>query len=110
MISDSTTATPFNLSLVNTLAMPVAPSLPFTGLALRSSATASITDAVTVLVLLPGTGSISVPLIVAVLVKLPVALTVATILSMALAPLARLPTFQFGAVHVPIDGVTLTTE
>ena len=65
-------------------------------------------DGVTVEVLLPGVGSISVPEIVAVLAYGPEAFTVATMVKVALAPLARLPILQFGAVQVPVDGVALT--
>ena len=63
---------------------------------------------VTVLVLLAGVGSVSTPVIVAVLAYGPAAFTVATIVKVALAPLAKAPIVQFGAVQVPVDGVALT--
>jgi len=59
-------------------------------------------------VLLVETGSVWLPVMVAVLVYGPVALTVAVILNVAVAPLAKLPIVQFGALHVPKEGVALT--
>ena len=62
-------------------------------------------------VLFPGTGSVWAPVMVAVLAYGPLARTVATIVKVALPPLAMLPIVQVGADHVVLpDGVTLTTE
>ena len=66
---------------------------------------------VTVEVLLAGIGSVCVPVMVAVLAQGPLASTVATIVKVALDPLAIAPIVQVGEVHeVPADGVALTME
>ena len=62
----------------------------------------------TVLVLLPGMGSGSLPDMTAVLTYEPVAFTVAIMVKVALLPLARFPIVQLGAVQVPVEGVALT--
>ena len=79
--------------------------LPF---CLPPSSSVELETGVDVEVLLPGVGSTSVPEIVAVLAYGPEAFTVATIVKVALAPLAKFPILQFGALHVPVDGVALT--
>ncbi|MNX44741.1 hypothetical protein D3C86_752380 [compost metagenome] len=58
--------------------------------------------------LLVVSGSGSLPEIVAVLLYNPEDLTVATITSVALSPLAKSPITQSGSVQVPIDGLALT--
>jgi hypothetical protein len=50
----------------------------------------------------------SFAVMVAVLAYVPEALTVATISIVAVSPLERLPIFQFGGDHVPIEGFALT--
>ena len=65
---------------------------------------------VTVAVLFVKSRSVCVPVIVAVLEYGPLASTVATIVKVALAPLAIAPIVQVGDNHVPVDGVALTME
>ena len=56
------------------------------------------------------TGSELSPLIHAVLMYGPVAFTVAVIVNVAEAPLAKFPMFQFGLVHVPVLATGVPTN
>ena len=87
--------------------------LPTLGVALltvfvTARSAAAVGTGVDVLLLLPGLGSVWFPLMVAVFAYVPLDFTVATIVMVAEAPLARLPMVQFGAAHVPEEGVALT--
>ena len=71
------------------------------------SFTASITLGVAEAELFERFGSNSKPLISAVFVYVPVALTLATTVKVAVAPFARVPIDQVGLFHEPVDGVAL---
>jgi hypothetical protein len=64
-------------------------------------------NGVTVEVLFDRLGSVSVPVMVAVLAYGPLARTVATIVKVALPPFAKLPIIQVGDSQVPVEGVAL---
>ena len=72
----------------------------------------AFTLVVCVELLLPGVGSVVVLVTVAVLLNTvpcaTLAFTVATMVRVADAPDARVPTVQVGVVHVPTEGVALT--
>ena len=89
-----------NVTLSPTLCVPV--------LAVLVTKRLVSTTGVAVAVLFAELVSGSLPEIIAVFAYGPEALTVATIDKVALCPLIRLPTVQFGADHVPTDGVALT--
>ena len=90
---------PFNVSFNTTLAIAWPPVKPFTGVAVASLlATITFTGVVVVeSVLSVVSGSFSSPSTVAVFVWFPVALTVAVITKVWIAPLAKFPT-----VHSPV--------